>query len=393
MKIIRQRLVWKLFFSYVIVILVGVISLALTARFRTPSTLERHMIDMGIPMGGGMMMDGMMGDGVVGDAEDLTINFQTAVNEILLVAAAIATVTAVAISSFVARRIVQPIQQMTVASHRIADGRYDERIQVAGEDELADLAQTFNQMAQQLAQTEARRRRLIGDVAHELRTPLSSIRGVMEGLQDGVLPADPATFQDIQREVRRLQRLVRDLEDLSRAEAGQIALEMTAVLPTTFIQPAVERLKLQFEEKGVTLQTDAPPDPPPIQVDVNRMTQVMLNLLGNALQYTPSNGQVTVQCSVVSKQYSADCPLNSDHCLLITVKDTGIGISPEHLPHVFERFYRVDKSRARSGGGSGIGLTISKHLVERQGGRLFAASPGPGQGSVFTIIMPITGNG
>ena len=408
MKIIRQRLGWKLFFSYVIVILVGVISLAVTARLRTPSALERHMIDMGVPMGGGMMMDGMMGgdmveDGVVGD---LTINFQTAVNEILLVAATIATVTAVAVSSFVARRIVQPIQQMKIASHRIADGRYHERIQVVGEDELADLAQTFNQMAQQLAQTEARRRRLIGDVAHELRTPLSSIRGVMEGLQDGVLPSDPATFQDIQREVGRLQRLVRDLEELSRAEAGQIALELTAVSPAAFIHPAVERLKLQFEEKGVALHADVPPDLPLVQVDVNRMTQVMLNLLGNALQYTPSGGQVTVQCSVVSKQcsvvskqysvnskqYSVDYPLNSNHCLLITVQDSGIGIQPEHLPHIFERFYRVDKSRARSGGGSGIGLTISKHLVERHHGRLAAASPGADQGSAFTITLPVPYN-
>jgi histidine kinase len=366
MKKIRQHLGWKLFVSYIVVIIVGVVSLAVAAEFHTPSALERHMANMGAAMGGGMM-GGMMGD--------LTTNFRTAVNEILLVAALIATGTAVAVSTFVTRRIVHPIQQMKTAARRIANGRYEERIQTGGEDELAE--------------TEARRRRLIGDVAHELRTPLSSIQGVMEGLEDGVLPAEPATFADVQREVRRLQRLVQDLEELSRAEAGQIGLETAVVTPDTFIRPASERLRLQFEEKGVTLTTDIPPNLPPVNVDVSRMTQVVLNLLGNALQYTPSGGSVSIQCSVSSKQLSVDCPLNSDHCLLITVTDTGVGIAPEHLPHIFERFYRVDKSRARSGGGSGIGLTISKHLVEMHNGRLTASSPGPGQGSTFTIALPL----
>lgn len=383
MNTIRQHLAWKLFFSYVIIILVGIVSLAVAAEIHTPSALERHMANMSAAMGG--MMDSM--------TADLNVNFRTAVNEILLVAAVAATITAVAVSSFVARRIVHPIQRIKTASKRIANGRYDERIRVTGDDELAELAQTFNQMAANLAATEARRRRLIGDVAHELRTPLSSIQGVMEGLQDGVLIADPATFADVQREVGRLQRLVRDLEELSRAEAGQIALETAVVPPHTFIRPAIERLRLQFEEKGVTLTADIPDNLPLVRVDIHRMTQVMLNLLGNALQYTPSGGRVSVHCSVSSGQHSVigeQSSLDSAHGLLITVKDSGIGISPEHLPHIFERFYRVDKSRARSGGGSGIGLTISKHLVEMHNGRLTAASPGPGQGSAFTIALPLS---
>ncbi|GAB4282984.1 MAG: ATP-binding protein [Candidatus Promineifilaceae bacterium] len=376
MRKIRQHLGWKLFISYIVVIFVGVVSLAVAAEFHAPSALERHMANMGTVMGDGMM-GGMM--------TDLTVNFRTAVNEILLVAALIATGTAVAVSTFVTRRIVQPIQQMKTAARRIANGRYEERIQIGGEDELAELAETFNNMATKLSETETRRRRLIGDVAHELRTPLSSIQGVMEGLADGILPAEPATFADIQREVRRLQRLVQDLEELSRAEAGQIMLETAVVTPDTFIRPASERLRLQFEEKSVALTTDIPSNLPPVNVDVSRMTQVVLNLLGNALQYTPPGGQVSIRCSVSSNQPL----LNTEHCLLITVKDTGIGIAPEHLPHIFERFYRVDKSRARSGGGSGIGLTISKHLVEMHNGRLTASSPGPGQGSTFTIALPL----
>ena len=368
MATIRQRLVWKLFISYLIIILVGVISLAVTAEFTAPSALDRHMANMTMVMGGDM--GDMMGD--------ITENFQRAVNEVLLIATIAATATAVLISSFVTRRIVSPIEEMTQASQRIANGRYDERVHVVGEDELGELAGSFNRMAHTLAQTEERRRQLIGDVAHELRTPLSSIRSVMEGLVDGVLPAEPATFLSVQNEVSRLQRLVHDLEELSRAEAGQIPLEMELVDPADLIHTATERLRPQFEDKGVQLSLDLAPDLPQLLVDAGRMTQVFLNLLGNALQYTPSGGEVTVHVQA-----------NKDE-LKFAVQDTGIGITPEHLPHVFERFYRVDKSRSRAGGGSGIGLTISKHLVEAHNGRISAASPGSGQGSTFTIALPTT---
>jgi histidine kinase len=318
----------------------------------------------------GANMGGMMGD--------LTENFQRAVNEILLISAVAATVTAVIVSSFVTRRIVSPIEEMTQASQRIAHGRYDERVHVVGEDELGELAGSFNQMAHTLAQTEERRRQLIGDVAHELRTPLSSIRSVMEGLVDGVLPAEPATFLSVQNEVSRLQRLVHDLEELSRAEAGQIPLEMGLVDPVYLIKTAAERLETQFDGKGVKLHLQYEPNTPQLWVDSSRMTQVLLNLMGNALQYTPSGGEVTVRTQADKDEVT------------IIVQDTGIGIAPEHIAHLFERFYRVDKSRSRAGGGSGIGLTISKHLVEAHNGRISAASPGLGQGSTFTITLPTT---
>jgi signal transduction histidine kinase len=366
MATIKQRLGWKIFISYLIIILVGVVSLAVTAEFIAPSAVDRHMAQMAMMMGG--EMGGMMGD--------LTENFRGAINEVLLIAALAATATAILVSSFVTRRIVSPIEEMTRASQRIADGRYDERVHVAGEDELGELAGSFNQMAQTLTETEERRRQLIGDVAHELRTPLSSIRSVMEGLVDGVLPAEPATFLSVQNEVGRLQRLVHDLEELSRAEAGQISLEMELVDPAGLIRTAAERLQPQFEDKGVQLSLDLAPDLPQLQVDTVRMSQVLLNLMGNALQYTPPGGQVTVLARTEDSQ------------VIITVQDSGIGIAPEHLPHIFERFYRVDKSRSRTGGGSGVGLTISKHLVEEHSGSISATSPGVGQGSTFSITLP-----
>ena len=367
MKTIQQHLGWKLFFSYLIVILVGVFSLAIAAEFVTPAAFNRHMAGMDMPVGN--TMGGMM--------TDLTASFQAALNEILLVATTLAFITAVFVSTFVTRRIVKPIQAMQTASRHIAAGNYAERVHVVGEDELADLAHSFNQMAHTLTQTEERRRQLIGDVAHELRTPLSSLKSVMEGLVDGVLPAEPATFLDAQREVSRLQRLVHDLEELSRAEAGELSLELSWMPPTAFVETAVSRLTHQYEDKGVTLRTELPDTLPQVHVDQGRMTQVMLNLLGNALQYTPASGEVVVTASS-----------QPDH-LLIAVKDNGQGIASEALPHIFERFYRVDKSRSRTGGGSGIGLTICQHIVTAHNGRLTATSLGLNQGSTFTILLPL----
>ncbi len=340
--------------------------LVIAAEFVTPSAFNRHMAGMDMPMGDSM--GGMM--------TDLTASFQAALNEILLIATTLAFVTAVFISTFVTRRIVKPIQAMETASRHIAAGNYAERVQVVGEDELADLAHSFNQMAHTLAQTEERRRQLIGDVAHELKTPLSSLKSVMEGLVDGVLPAEAATFLDAQREVSRLQRLVHDLEELSRAEAGEMSLELAWMPPTAFVETAVSRLAHQYEDKGVALRTELPDTLPQVHVDQGRMTQVMLNLLGNALQYTPAGGEVVVTTRS-----------QPDH-LLIAVKDNGQGIAPDALPHIFERFYRVDKSRSRTGGGSGIGLTISQHIVAAHNGRLTATSPGLDQGSTFTIALP-----
>ena len=367
LTVIRQRLGWKLFLSYLLVLIIGFVILDVTAELQTPEVLARNITTLRA-----MQVDNP--DLVA----DLEAHLQDAVHDQLVLATFVAIVAAIAASIFTTRRILRPIQAMTLASQRIAAGDYQGRIEPPSPDELGALATSFNQMAEVLDRTERRRIDPIGDVAHELRTPLSSIRSSLEGLVDGVVPCEAATFLGLQREVSRMQRLAHDLEDLSRAEAGQIRLELRSVDMGELINSVAARLRPQFEDKGVALRLEIAPRLPHLQVDLSRMTQVILNLLGNALHYTAPDGEVTIRAW-------------SDHAeLFVAIQDTGVGISAEHLPHIFERFYRVDKSRSRTGGGSGIGLTIARHLVEAHGGRIWATSAGLNQGSTFTFTLPLS---
>lgn len=365
---LRSSLGWKLLVSYLIVVMVGIVTLALVAESAVPAAFNRHMAGMQLMMGRQMGMS---------MADDLFNNFRTAFTEALIWATGLATVSAVIVSIFVARRVVTPVRYMMRASRHIADGHYAERVPETDADELGQLARSFNQMAAALEQTETRRRELIGNVAHELRTPLTSIKGYMEGLIDGVLPPEPATFQLVHREADRLQRLVSDLQELSQVEAGTFKLNLTRASVQALIDQTAARLRPQFEEKGVKLQISVPADLPPVRVDEDRMGQVLLNLVGNALQYTTAGGMVTI----LAKPHGREVHL--------LVQDSGIGIPAEHLPHLFDRFYRVDKSRSRAGGGSGIGLTIAKHLIEAHGGRVWAESQGAGQGSRFGFSLNV----
>ena len=361
---LRERLAWKLFLSYLVILFVAIVVLDITAELESPSTLARDIT----------RLESLLSENPA-LAASLRENFSTAVNEILAIATLLAALAAAFVSLFTARRIVEPIQAMMRASQHIAAGDYHARVQIPGQDELGALAQSFNQMAEALDRTEHRRMELIGNVAHELRTPLANIKSSLEGLVDGVIPGEPETYMGLDHEVSRMQRLVRDLEELSRVEADQIRLELRPVILTELIGIIAERLRPQFEDKGVTLRFDVSPDLPRVSADANRMTQVLLNLLGNALQYTPTDGTVTIRAW---HEYN-DC--------IVAIQDTGIGVAPEHLPHLFERFYRVDKSRSRAGGGSGIGLTIAKHLIEAHGGRIWITSPGTDQGSTISFAL------
>lgn len=387
-RISKTRLVWKLLASYLIVIFVGLITLAVVAESAAPSAFNRHMMGMqGMMMGMGGSRPGM---GLQLLEEDLFNNFRAALTEALAWATATALVSALAVSIFVSRRVVTPIRQMMQASRHIAAGHYRERVEVTGEDELGKLARSFNQMAATLEQTETMRRDLIANVAHELRTPLSSIKGYMEGLIDGVLPARPETYQQVYREADRLQRLVNDLQELSRVEAGAFELHYRPLSIAELVRQTAVRLQPQFDEKGVTLKLNLPPNLPQVKADEDRISQVLLNLVGNALQYTPAGGRVTVTAGLPAPgQNLPHSRIKQDSFLLVAVQDTGIGIAPEHLPHLFTRFYRVDKSRSRVGGGSGIGLTITRHLIEAHGGYIWAESAGNGKGSVFTFALPL----
>lgn len=369
---LRSHLSAKLFLSYLAIIVVGVVVLILASQFILPTSFNRHMAGMG--MGNGNMM-GMNGNGAM---SQLYVDFRASFNEALTYAVLAAMGIAVLLSLLFSRGVVSPVQAMSVATQRIANGRYDERVQVNGEDELAQLAVRFNQMAEKLDQVESMRRRLIGDVSHELRTPLTAIKGSMEGLMDGVLPATAETYQQIHAEADRLNRLVDDLQELSRVEAHAYQLDLRPLNVASLVQTVTKRLAPQAESKRITLDLELAPDLPHILADEDRAVQVLTNLTGNALQYTPEGGNVTIAAKQINKE------------IQVSVHDTGVGIPPEHLSHIFARFYRVDKSRSRqSGGGSGIGLTIARALVEAHGGRIWVEPAGEGRGSTFAFTLPI----
>ena len=372
----RRHLGAKLLLSYLAIIVVGVAALIIASQFILPNSFNRHMSGM---MGNGTGMGmGNQGFGNPNSMSQLYVDFRASFNEALTYAALAAMIVAIAFSLFLSRSVIAPIYAMSLATQRISDGHYDERIQVNGRDELAQLAVRFNEMAEKLDQVESMRRRLIGDVSHELRTPLTAIKGSMEGLMDGVLPATDETYQQIHAEADRLNRLVDDLQELSRVEARAYQLDIRSLDVSTLVQTVNKRLAPHSKSKRISLDLELAPDLPHILADEDRAVQVLTNLTGNALQYTPESGRITISAKRIRDE------------IQIAVGDTGIGIPPEHLSHIFDRFYRVDKSRSRqAGGGSGIGLTIARALVEAQGGHLWVESAGDGKGSTFTFTLPI----
>ena len=391
---IRNHLGVKLFLSYLAVIVVGAVILAIATDLALPSAFDRHLgiaqqasvnienVDAEQLPEGGTHGQGSGGyrygeDGAYGKV--LYEDFKASFNEALIFAGVAALLVALIVSWFFSRGVVAPVRAMMFASHRIAEGHYEERVDKKRSDELGQLARSFNQMAMQLEQIEAMRRQLIGDVSHELRTPLTAIKGSMEGLIDGVLPAEDETFLQIHQEAGRLGRLVDDLQELSRVEAGAYQMEVRPAELSKLVETVIKRLSYQFDEKRIALASNLPPSLPHILADDDRVVQILTNLLGNALRHTPEDGKVAVNAE------------QQGEFVHISVADTGVGIPPEHLAHIFTRFYRIDKSRSRqTGGGSGIGLTVAKHLVEAHGGEIWVESDGEGKGSDFSFSLPIT---
>jgi signal transduction histidine kinase len=232
-------------------------------------------------------------------------------------------------------------------------------------------------MAESLAQADVQRRNMIADIAHELRTPLTVIQGNLEALTDGVYDLTPENVAAVHKQTVVLSRLVSDLRDLALAEAGQLRLERKPVSLAKVIAQVGEGLEVQAHEKGVTLKFEIGETLPEIEADEQRMTQVLFNLMSNALRHTPAGGTITTNAEL------------RDGHVLVSVRDTGTGIAPEDLPHVFERFYRADRSRARSTGGSGLGLTIAKQIVEAHGGQIWVQS-WLGAGSTFAFNLPLS---
>ncbi len=297
------------------------------------------------------------------DAGNIAGDFLASVNQAIISSAGIAGIIALVLGAILSFQITAPLRQLKKAATAIAQGDLSQRVNIRSKDELGEVGQTFNLMAENLAHAEIQRQHLVADIAHELRTPLAAIQGTLEGMQDGVLPMDEEQVAALHTETVLLNRLVGDLRLLSLAEAGQLKLEQQAVSPAEWVQGVAERMKSQASLKQIQIETDLQPDLPDVWIDSDRITQVLNNLIGNALRYTPENGTIKIALSGTAQ------------LVQIAVSDSGPGIEPDALPFIFDRFYRADKSRSRVSGGSGLGLAIVKQLVEAHGGKVNAESP------------------
>ena len=302
--------------------------------------------------------------------------FNSSVNRSLLIAIAVAGLVGLLLTWFLSQSILRPVDELTAAAKAMEKGDLSQRVTFRSKGELGELANAFNSMAEGLKRLEQLRRNMVTDVAHELRTPLSNVRGYLEALRDGVVEPTPEMIASVYEEAMLLNRLVDDLQELAMAEAGQLTLVRQPVNIQGVIEKAVLAVKPQASEKDVDLEVYMPDDLSLVEADAERMGQVLRNLLNNAVTNTPSGGQIRIQARTVDSQIE------------VSVQDNGLGISPEHLPFVFERFYRTDQSRARSTGGAGLGLAIVKQLVEAQGGQVEIDSK-VDVGTTVTFTSPI----
>ncbi len=298
---------------------------------------------------------------------------------ILLTIGLMGGVVGVFFGVMMSRSLTAPLRRLAEAARAIGAQNLSSRVKVEGTIEVAEMARAFNEMASALEQTEKLRRNLVADVAHELRTPLTVLQGNLMAILDDVYPMDKPEVARLYDQTRLLSRLVNDLHELSQAEAKQLPLNLLPVQVDELVNSTAAKFESLAEAEGVTLKVDMQPDLPLLMADSGRLSQVLHNLLNNALVHTPQGGQITIRTEHIGDM------------LRLSIKDTGNGISAEHLPYIFERFYRVDASRNRDTGGTGLGLAIVKAIVEAHGGHINATSDGKlGQGSTFIVELPLT---
>ncbi|MEH2369910.1 sensor histidine kinase [Nostoc sp.] len=354
----------RLFFSHLVVMIVGVASLVSISKISSPRLFVLHL-------------EGLENQGfdLIDVRAELVTGFELAWQRSTIWSVLVGTTAAGGLSYWVSRRIMQRLTEMEQITQKFAAGQMDARLPVSDIPELSGLSSSFNRMAASLEGVEARRREVIGDMTHELRTPLTVVRGYLEELADGEIEASPEIYRRLAKETRRLERLVNDLQELSKAEAGYLPINIQRVNFRPLLESLVEKFTDQLLEDGPVMLLQCPSVLPPVLADIDRTEQVLVNLLGNAVRYT-NEGSITIAVGTEASQ------------VWIAVSDTGIGIAPENLPHVFERFWRADQSRDRHSGGTGIGLTISRRLIELQGGQIQVESE-LGVGSTFRFFLPL----
>jgi signal transduction histidine kinase len=354
----------RLFAAQALIVAVGALTLFLVAVAVAPGLLHNHVSHM---MGA---MSGQM-------SQDLDQALATTLSLSLVIAVGAALLASLALSWLITRRLTAPVTQMAVAAGRIAGGDYAARVPASRLGvEFAALDSAFNQMAATLQDTERRRREMLADLAHELRTPIATVDSFLEGIEDEVIPAGADTWRTLREQTGRLRRLVDDIDSVSRAEEHRLDLRRQTLQLDDAVDDALRAAAMVFADRGVALEHHRHPGPVTVRADPDRLREILDNLLGNALRHTPPGGTVSV--TTTSRPDEVD----------VTVADTGEGIAAEHLSHLFDRFYRADPARSRHGGGSGIGLTIARALAQAHDGSLHAASDGLGHGAAFTLTLP-----
>jgi len=299
-----------------------------------------------------------------------------AMGRFLLWGGLMAIAFALLITFLLSRRILAPIKTLTQTTRQLGKGDFSQRVKFKDKGEVGELAQAFNSMASDLERAEQLRRNMVADVAHELRTPLSNLKGYLEAVRDGVIKPDANAIRSLDEEASLLSRLVDDLQELSLAESGELKLDCRATDIAELISQTADTMQRQVAAKEISLSIDVPDKLPAVHIDSHRIGEVLRNLIENALVHTSNAGTISVTARVQGEW------------LEVSVIDTGEGIPAEDLSNIFERFYRVDKSRARTTGGSGLGLTIAKRLIEAHGGQIEVASQ-TGQGTRFTFTLPV----
>ncbi|QBX56772.1 HAMP domain-containing histidine kinase [Nocardioides seonyuensis] len=359
---VRPRFAARLLVAQALVLVAGALTTWLVASVVGPSIFSDHLQQ-------------------AGDTHTLeeTRHVEEAFASALVVSFSLAllasVLAALAVSWYFSRRVQRSIGNVAAGAAQIAAGRYDARVPDPGlGGEFASLAQTYNRLAERLEATESTRRSMLADLAHEMRTPLATIDAHLEAVEDGVRALDDDTLGIIRGSTGRLRRLAEDMTAVSRAEEG-LDVTLRPVAAADVAAGAADVARDRYAAKGVHLRTELA-DAGQVRVDVDRFGQVLGNLLDNALRHTPADGTVTLSCRRI------------DHWVEYRVADTGQGVAAEHLPHLFDRFYRADTARDRGQGGSGIGLAIARALVEAHGGGISASSAGPGLGAVFTVRLP-----